>query len=124
MKKSLFLVVNFFMMTFLLVGCTFTKTEGNIITVDLENSGGRNYPEEGLDREIEFDITNVEKEVISTSEYMEDRECRIRTGLTVFITYYEQNGKNIVTKISTDNDEKERIVYVFLERYRNLQRKQ
>ena len=28
------------------------------------------------------------------------------------ITYYEENGKNIVTKISTDNDEKEIVVYV------------
>ncbi len=88
------------------------KTEGSIITVDLENSGGRNYPEEGLDRGIEFDITNAEKEIISTSGYMEERECSIRTGLTVSITYYEQNGKNIVTKISTDNDEKEMLVYV------------
>lgn len=86
--------------------------EGNVITVDLENSGGRNYPQEGLDRGVEFDITNAEKEVISTSDYLEDRECRIRTGLTVSITYYKENGKNIVTKISTDNDEKEMIVYV------------
>ena len=88
------------------------ETEGNIIIVDLENSGGRNYPEEGLDRGVEFDITNAKKEVIPTSGYSENRECRIRTGLTVSITYYEENGKNIVTKISTDNDEKEMIVYV------------
>lgn len=87
-------------------------TEGNIITVDLENSEGRNYPEEGLDRGVEFDITNAEKEVIPTSGYSEDRECRIRTGITVSITYYEENGTNIVTKISTDNDEKEIFVYV------------
>lgn len=189
MKKSLFLAVNFFMITSLLGGCTLTKTEekkdketseiiqsdkdvveeektgeevlqgdyvkneigegssnnveqeigtqnqmeenadntikqekvvegyvleteGNIIVVDLENSGGRNYPEEGLDRGVEFDITNAEKEVIPTSGYQEDRECRIRTGLTVSITYYEEKGRNIVTKISTDNDEKEMIVYV------------
>lgn len=83
-----------------------------MITVDLENSGGRNYPQEGIDRGVEFDITNAEKEVISTPGYMEDRECTIRTGLTVSITYYEENGKNIVTKISTDNDEKEPVVYV------------
>ena len=178
MKKPLFLALNFFMLTSLLGGCAFTKTEekldksasesiqnekvlqgdfvkneieekfpstsvkendgegkteemlentlkqettvegyglnteGNIITVDLENSGGRNYPEEGLDRGVEFDITNAEKEVIPTSDYLEDRECRIRTGLTVSITYYKENGKNIVTKISTDNDEKEMVVYV------------
>ena len=165
MKKSLFWVVNFLMITFLLGGCTLTKTEeevlqegyvkneieqksttsseqgistesqteekvdnsvkqektvegyvlnteGNIITVDLENSGGRNYPQEGLDRGIEFDITNAEKEVIPTSGYSEKMDCRIRTGLTVSITYYEEDGKNIVTKISTDNDEKEMIVYV------------
>lgn len=86
--------------------------EGNIITVDLENSEGRNYPEEGLDRGVEFDITNAEKEVIPTSGYSENRECRIKTGVTVSITYYEENGKNIVTKISTDNDEKEIVVYV------------
>ena len=86
--------------------------EGNTITVDLENPEGRNYPEEGLDRGVEFDITNAEKEVIPTSGYSEDRECRIKTGITVLITYYEENGKNIVTKISTDNDEKEIIVYV------------
>ena len=88
------------------------NTDGNIITVDLENSDGRNYPQEGLDRGIEFDITNAEKEVIPTSGYSENMECRIRTGLTVSITYYEESGKNIVTKISTDNDEKEMIVYV------------
>ena len=86
--------------------------EGNTITVDLENSEGRNYSEEGLDRGVKFDITNAEKEVIPTSGYSEDRECRIKTGITVLITYYEENGKNIVTKISTDNDEKEIIVYV------------
>lgn len=86
--------------------------EGNTITVDLENSEGRNYSEEGLDRGVKFDITNAEKEVISTSGYSEDRGCRIKTGITVSITYYEENGKNIVTKISTDNDEKEIIVYV------------
>ncbi len=85
--------------------------EGNTITVDLENSEGRNYSEEGLDRGVKFDITNAEKEVIPTSGYSEDRECRIKTGITVLITYYEENGKNIVTKISTDNDEKEIIVY-------------
>ena len=88
------------------------NTEGNIITVDLENSGGRNYPQEGLDRGIEFDITNAEKEVIPTLGYSENMDCRIRTGLTVSITYYEENGKNIVTKISTDNDENEMMVYV------------
>lgn len=88
------------------------EAKGNIIIVDLENSGGRNYPEEGLDRGVEFDITNAEKEVIPTSGYLENRECRIRTGLTVSITYYEEKGKNVVTKISTDNDEKEMIVYV------------
>lgn len=86
--------------------------EGNTITVDLENPEGRNYSEEGLDRGVKFDITNAEKEVIPTSGYQEDRECRIRTGLTVSITYYEEKGRNIVTKISTDNDEKEMIVYV------------
>lgn len=88
------------------------ETEGNIITVDLENSEGRHYPEEGLDRGVEFDITNAEKDVIATTGYAEDRECRIQTGVTVSITYYEENGKNIVTKISTDNDEKEIVVYV------------
>lgn len=86
--------------------------EGNTITVDLENPEGRNYSEEGLDHGVKFDITNAEKEVIPTSGYSEDRECRIKTGITVLITYYEENGKNIVTKISTDNDEKEIIVYV------------
>ena len=80
--------------------------------MDLENPEGRNYSEEGFDRGVEFDITNAEKEVIPTSGYSEDRECRIKTGITVLITYYEENGKNIVTKISTDNDEKEIIVYV------------
>ena len=86
--------------------------EGNTITVDLENPEGRNYSEEGLDHGVKFDITNAEKEVIPTSGYSEDRECRIKTGITVLINYYEENGKNIVTKISTDNDEKEIIVYV------------
>ena len=88
------------------------EAEGNTITVDLENPEGRNYPEEGLDCGVEFDIANAEKEVIPTSGYSENRECKIKTGVTVSITYYEENGKNIVTKISTDNDEKEMIVYV------------
>ena len=88
------------------------ETEGNIITVDLENSGERNYPGEGFDRGVDFDITNAEKEVTPAPVYLENRECRIRTGLTVSITYYVENGKNIVTKISTDNDEREVIVYV------------
>ena len=88
------------------------EAEGNTITVDLENPEGRNYPEEGLDCGVEFDIANAEKEVIPTSGYSENRECKIKTGVTVSITYYEENGKNIVTKISTDNDEKEIIVYV------------
>ena len=87
------------------------EAEGNTITVDLENPEGRNYPEEGLDCGVEFDIANAEKEVIPTSGYSENRECKIKTGVTVSITYYEENGKNIVTKISTDNDEKEIIVY-------------
>ena len=69
------------------------ETEGNIITVDLENSGERNYPGEGLERGVEFDITNAEKEVIQAPDYLE-------------------NGKNIVTKITTDNEEKGVIVYV------------
>ena len=88
------------------------EAEGNTITVDLENPEGRNYPEEGLDCGVEFDIANAEKEVIPTSGYSENRECKIKTGVTVSITYYEENGKNIVTKISTDNDEKEMIVYI------------
>ena len=88
------------------------ETEGNIITVDLENSGERNYPGEGLERGVEFDITNAEKEVIQAPDYLEDRECRIRTGITVSITYHVENGKNIVTKITTDNEEKGVIVYV------------
>ena len=87
------------------------EAEGNTITVDLENPEGRNYPEEGLDCGVEFDIANAEKEVIPTSGYSENRECKIKTGVTVSITYYEENGKNIVTKISIDNDEKEMIVY-------------
>ena len=38
------------------------EVEGNTITVDLENPEGRNYSEEGLDRGVEFDITDAEKE--------------------------------------------------------------
>lgn len=72
-------------------------SEGSMIYVDTENSGGRTYPREGEDRAIAFDISNASV----------DAPRGIRSGLTVSMVYYIENGSNIVVSISSDGDEKE-----------------
>ncbi len=83
-----------------------TAVDGNIVYVDLENPGERNYPDEGNDRAVAFDMSNAKIE--QTPAYPGDalRADPVRRSVTVDITYYVENGKNIVTVIHSDNIEK------------------
>lgn len=83
-----------------------TAVDGNIVYVDLENPGERNYPDEGNDRAVAFDMSNAKIE--QTPAYPGDalRADPVRRSVTVDITYYVENGKNIVTVIHSDNVEK------------------
>lgn len=85
---------------------------GNIVYVDLENAGGRTYPEEGDDRSVAFDITNatITQEPDAIDGTLNSNP--IRNGVTVDILYYVEGNANIVTTIHSDNDEKEPINYV------------
>lgn len=88
------------------------SSEEDSITVDLEKSGARNYPEEGKDRGVKFDISNAEVLLLPSSTENLGEEPVIRAGLTVSLTYRVENGNYVASRISTDNDEKEMITYI------------
>ena len=87
------------------------EREGDVISVDLENPGARNYPGEGLDRSVNFSIADAE--ILQEENPVESAgEDPIRPGITVEITYHVEGTENRADKITTDNDEKEIITYV------------
>ena len=88
------------------------EREGDVISVDLENPGARNYPGEGLDRSVNFSIADAE--ILQEENPVESagEEDPIRPGITVEITYHVEGTENRADKITTDNDEKEIITYV------------
>ena len=88
------------------------EREGDVISVDLENPGARNYPGEGFDRSVNFSIADAE--ILQEENPVESagEEDPIRPGITVEITYHVEGTENRADKITTDNDEKEIITYV------------
>ena len=87
------------------------EREGDVISVDLENPGARNYPGEGLDRSVNFSVADAE--ILQEENPVESAgEDPIRPGITVEITYHVEGTENRADKITTDNDEKEIITYV------------
>ena len=87
------------------------EREGDVLSVDLENPGARNYPGEGLDRSVNFSIADAE--ILQEENPVESAgEDPIRPGITVEITYHVEGTENRADKITTDNDEKEIITYV------------
>lgn len=83
-------------------GYVLTSDDNNLY-LDTQNPGGRTYPEEGKDRAIHFDISDAQREITDNP----DAEARpyLRSALTVQVTYYVENGKNIATHISSDGVE-------------------
>lgn len=86
--------------------------DGDIMYVDLENTGGRNYPGEGEDRKVAFNIADAKQIQTDTSVFSPSRDNLVRTGINVKIKYYIKNGVNIATELTSDGDELEPVTYV------------
>lgn len=66
------------------------ETGEDTIYVDLENPAARAYDGEGEDRKVAFDV--------GTAAFIDP--ARGSVGESVEITYYEENGKKIATKVT------------------------
>lgn len=86
--------------------------EGNTMYVDLENPGPRNYPGEGEDRKVAFDISGAEVVQTGISDVNPERDNPVRTAVIVSIDYHMVNGEYIADKITTDGQEHFFIVYM------------
>ena len=87
------------------------EVDNDIMYVDLENPGPRNYPGEGEDRKVAFDISNAQQIQTQSSSVNPARSHPVRTSVIVSIEYYIENGQNIATKVSTDGEEHFFITY-------------
>lgn len=81
------------------------SVEGDTMYVDLENPGPRNYPGEGEDRKVAFDISGAEVMQTDISEVNPRRDNPVRTAVIVTIDYHTVDGKYIADKITTDGQE-------------------
>ena len=88
------------------------NVEGNTMYVDLENPGPRNYPGEGEDRKVAFDISGAEVVQTGISDVNPERDNPVRTAVIVSIDYHMVNGEYIADKITTDGQEHFFIVYM------------
>lgn len=77
----------------------------DIMYVDLENPGARNYPGEGEDRKVAFDISAAEQIQTASSDMNPLREHPVRGGVSVSIVYYIENNQNIAVSLSTNGEE-------------------
>lgn len=73
------------------------RVEGSIMYLDEVNTGGRTYGDEGQDRATAYDLSNA---VINAPG-------GVRSGLTVDLIYYIENGINKALEVNSDGDEKE-----------------
>ena len=87
------------------------EVDNDIMYVDLENPGPRNYPGEGEDRKVAFDISNAQQIQTQSSSVNPASSHPVRTSVIVSIEYYIENGQNIATKVSTDGEEHFFITY-------------
>ncbi|WP_230398454.1 hypothetical protein [Novisyntrophococcus fermenticellae] len=78
------------------------SADDNIMYLDTENPGPRNYPHEGEDRQIAFDIRSAVIDITYDPILNSDR---LRTSLSVEVDYYIKDGKNIATYVSGDGAE-------------------
>lgn len=88
------------------------SVEGDTMYVDLENPGSRNYPGEGEDRKVAFDISGAEVIQTDISDVNPERAHPVRTAVIVTIDYHIVNGEYIADKITTDGQEHFFIVYM------------
>lgn len=88
------------------------SVEGDTMYVDLENPGPRNYPGEGEDRKVAFDISSAEVIQTDISDVNPERDNPVRTAVIVTIDYHTVNGEYIADKITTDGQEHFFIVYM------------
>ncbi len=88
------------------------SVEGDTMYVDLENPGPRNYPGEGEDRKVAFDISGAEVIQMDISDVNPERDNPVRTAVIVTIDYHTVNGEYIADKITTDGQEHFFIVYM------------
>lgn len=88
------------------------SVEGDTMYVDLENPGPRNYPGEGEDRKVAFDISGAEVIQTDISDVNPKRDNPVRTAVIVTIDYHTVNGEYIADKITTDGQEHFFIVYM------------
>ena len=88
------------------------NVEGNTMYVDLENPGPRNYPGEGEDRKVAFDISGAEVVQTGISDVNPERDNPVRTAVIVSIDYHMVNSEYIADKITTDGQEHFFIVYM------------
>lgn len=88
------------------------SVEGDTMYVDLENPGPRNYPGEGEDRKVAFDISGAEVIQTDISEVNPERGNPVRTAVIVSIDYHTVNGEYIADKITTDGQEHFFTVYM------------
>ena len=72
---------------------------GNTMRIDEENIGGRTYGGEGEDRAVEYNIGMA----------IVDCPVIIKSGLSVEVEYYVEDGVNYAVHIYSDGDEKEPI---------------
>lgn len=83
----------------------------NVLYLDLENTGSRNYPGEGKDRAVIFDISNAE--IILTNPGQDVPNFNpTNVSCTVSVTYYTEDGCNIATAVSGDGCEQGMVTYV------------
>lgn len=89
-------------------------TDGTVtdMYLDTENPGGRVFPDEGKDRMVAFDITESELEILKPSNMSEEDALSmqgdtIKAGLSVYVEYFEEDGRNIATYIETTGIEEE-----------------
>lgn len=92
--------------------------EGYVLSIDdttmyadLENPGARNYPGEGEDRRVAFDISSARQIQTESDPANPQREHPVRAGVTVSIVYYTENGRNIALELSTNGQEQPVLQY-------------
>lgn len=75
------------------------SVDGNKMYLDTDNTGARTYIGEGEDRAVLFDVSDA------TLDIPDFVSGHLRTAISVDVTYYVKDGKNIATKISSDGIE-------------------